>query len=515
MFIECARGTASGRACFYLRSVDADTVFLQTSVDLKARLYVRDSNDVMKLTETVTFKEYYPCERSEVDEWGNVYVTLRDKRSLLESATISQRFNQVFLVALTTAYSRTLHTLYIPAYCLASNVPHTFAQIMAAVFAPSTLSPPALPISAPLADNVYANGTCADVLSGMLASIGCDLVLDPFTGTLSIVELSGTQSFPLLASVNPIANNTQSLKASERVGEVVAVPQDYFPVRPVQPITGTFGTGTRSINVFDHQLADETTSQVSASRMTQIKIAVQDWYRAENARRDETYTTIIPQVPGAQLRSVRWEVFDAATIAVNDAVPMPWITPTGHWYQAGLIGKTLAGGMTANTATRCTLYLRSGGAWAITVLEVDAIAKEDIDGIKEVKLLQVDDKWVAIPIPCSEKLEKFTMLSGWSGTNATAAFTLIEEAIADEWGTLEDPLGIFTDQIGYGHAGLSIRTCDNRHFVIQAKCNQTPITPPTLGQCLYGTPGSLHCAQTTEANCTLLGGVWTAATACP
>ena len=118
-------------------------------------------------------------------------------------------------------------------------------------------------------------------------------------------------------------------------------------------------------------------------------------------------------------------------------------------------------------------------------------------------------------IPCSEKLEQFTMLSGWQNLKAAAAFMLITASSPDQYGIVEDPLGIFTNQIGYGHSGLSIRTCNGRHFVIQAKCNQSIVTPPVLGMCLIGSAGNSTCANTTEANCTLLGGVWTAATACP
>ena len=121
----------------------------------------------------------------------------------------------------------------------------------------------------------------------------------------------------------------------------------------------------------------------------------------------------------------------------------------------------------------------------------------------------------AKPIICSERLERFTMLSGWQYLKTTASFMLITAGSPDQYGILEDPLGIFTDQIGYDHSGLSIRTCDGRHFVIQAKCNQTTVTPPVLGMCLIGSAGNSTCANTTEANCTLLGGVWTAGVSCP
>ena len=90
-------------------------------------------------------------------------------------------------------------------------------------------------------------------------------------------------------------------------------------------------------------------------------------------------------------------------------------------------------------------------------------------------------QWAIVRIgnaACSERLEKFVMLSDWSDDGfAMAQFTLIEESIADMVGIVEDPLGIFGDQIGYGNSGLATRTCSGRHFVIQAACDQDDVTP--------------------------------------
>lgn len=119
---------------------------------------------------------------------------------------------------------------------------------------------------------------------------------------------------------------------------------------------------------------------------------------------------------------------------------------------------------------------------------------------------------------CSERLEKFEMLSDWVGTTglALAAFTLIEETVPDMYGIVEDPCLIFEDQLSYGQKGLSIRTCSGRHFVIQAKCNQTVIVPPDpQGACSYSGDDGTTCAQTSEADCTLLGGSWADGDPCP
>ncbi len=74
-------------------------------------------------------------------------------------------------------------------------------------------------------------------------------------------------------------------------------------------------------------------------------------------------------------------------------------------------------------------------------------------------------QWAIVRIgntTCSERLEKFVMLSDWSDDGfAVARFTRIEESVADVVGIVEDPLGIFADQIGFGNSGLATRTCSS------------------------------------------------------
>lgn len=111
-----------------------------------------------------------------------------------------------------------------------------------------------------------------------------------------------------------------------------------------------------------------------------------------------------------------------------------------------------------------------------------------------------------------DTLERFVMNSNWVGGVAAATFTnLSEPSIPVQAGVVEDPLGIFTDVLGVGGQGLSIRTRYGRHYVIQAKCDQAGV-PPTdpVGACevyVQGVPG-VNCFVTTEAVCTLLGGTY-------
>ncbi len=129
-------------------------------------------------------------------------------------------------------------------------------------------------------------------------------------------------------------------------------------------------------------------------------------------------------------------------------------------------------------------------------------------------------QWAIVRIgntACSERLEKFVMLSDWSDDGfAMARFTLIEQSIADMVGIVEDPLGIFADQIGYGNSGLATRTCSGRHFVIQAACDQDDVAPSVpLGSCSYSGPtGDPVCSITNEADCDAIPGTWTLGGTC-
>jgi hypothetical protein len=119
----------------------------------------------------------------------------------------------------------------------------------------------------------------------------------------------------------------------------------------------------------------------------------------------------------------------------------------------------------------------------------------------------------------SDTLERFVMNSNWVGGVAAATFTnLSEPSIPVQAGVVEDPLGIFTDILGVGGQGLSIRTRYGRHYVIQAKCDQLDVPPvdPT-GACeVYVEGVGSQCFVTTSAVCTLLGGTYGGnGTSCP
>lgn len=135
------------------------------------------------------------------------------------------------------------------------------------------------------------------------------------------------------------------------------------------------------------------------------------------------------------------------------------------------------------------------------------MAGDDLISTNCVRII-VDDRGTASQ---SDTLERFVMTSNWFGGLATATFTnLSEPAWPTEYGIVEDPLGIFTDILGVGGEGLSIRTRYGRHYVIQAKCDQAEVPPvDPVGSCqVYTESSGLQCFVTTEAVCNLSGGTY-------
>lgn len=143
---------------------------------------------------------------------------------------------------------------------------------------------------------------------------------------------------------------------------------------------------------------------------------------------------------------------------------------------------------------------------------------EDIDPDSDVVLHRVPGFWLAVlqdhvgNDAVGDTLEIFTMRSNWVGGTAAASFVnLSRPSWPTAYGRVEDPLGIFADILSRGGRGLSIRTRGNRHYAIQAKCDQTDLPEPDpVGACEVYFPGipGVNCFVVTEAVCTLLGGTY-------
>ena len=125
---------------------------------------------------------------------------------------------------------------------------------------------------------------------------------------------------------------------------------------------------------------------------------------------------------------------------------------------------------------------------------------------------------------CTERIETFALNTNMVGGVGLASFGALSipdysspmtydgETVSNPYhgeasaGLLLDPQGIFSS-LKAGSTGLSILTCDGKHYVIQAGCNQTEVTPvdPT-GACVYYIQGSSEpgCFITTAAVCNAL-----------
>jgi hypothetical protein len=349
--VWCERGCYSGKAVFCVRQSDADALDLDAKVDIVVKRYDGDANTLAK---TTTFKDYYVV-RKEIAENRdkNVIIELRDKRVLLERAAVNTEYNTVKIVTIGSGSSTTYYTFYVEEFCQASNVPYTMQEIVDELFTLAELTAPAISGSPSDPDNIAAKGTCAEVIQGLLASMGCDLVLDPFTGSLTIELLSGSQD---VATMDAAIANGQSvddglheitLASNDKWGKVVISPADWFPVQYVTDLTTTFGDGKRTAVIRDYQIA-ESTGAVKSARATEIQSACSAWFKAQDDVFRDSLWGIVEQAPGTDIRCVYWKVeggrrndIGTRTIVENNAIPIPWAKRTEYEVAGYIRGKTI------------------------------------------------------------------------------------------------------------------------------------------------------------------------------
>jgi hypothetical protein len=384
MFIECNRGARPSKACFYLRREDADALFgMSVAVNITAKTYTQEEegeeNTPWVEGDPVVWKSYYPCARSEPDETQNVYVTLKDKRVLLERAVLNTEWNTVDLVAFEPG-SETLYNFYTDEFCKASNVPYTFADIIKKIFDETTLTLPSVPsVTINPATNLSARDDCASILQGVLASVGFDLVFDPFADTLTITDLNTAQDESIRDTATTdgklIAKEDLKTNDSDMVGIAKVLPSDYFPVNIVTNDTATFGSGKRSIVIADHQLADKTSYTVKTARLAEIVAACEKWHRSQNDIFAETFWGLLKQIPGAGIYSIRWNLAsDEATETrmANWVPPLPWPKRTEYQIDTMFRGKAKA---SISTLARVEYYKQEAtGTFTATGKEIKAVS---------------------------------------------------------------------------------------------------------------------------------------------
>jgi hypothetical protein len=407
-YIDCPRGTRAGKACMYLRSVDAAFIVAAgTEVTIKCVVKKTNQSDQWEIEKTVEWKGYIATECSAIDDSENCWVTFYDKRIHLERASIDRIFNSLFLMTWETG-GTTQHKIYDPDYCQASNVPYTFEEILDELFALTSLTTPSLPVTPDSPDNIHAHGSVADVLAGLLATQGCDLLFNPFADELTIILLSDNQDTEAITEAidegRLVANEVFTLSDEDKHGIAEIWPRDWYPIRTVESDTATFGTGERVICIRDHELANETTRKVLAARKTEISTACAAWFTAEGDIRDETYYGVIEQPPGEEIRQVQWWLPDEtgyqSTRIINNAVPMPWVKRVEHFYPPCLRGKTTTEGL-GITVPELVEYWESieDGAYEDSGYFVYAISVvSEIDPEQDVVMWATEYKWLAVRV---------------------------------------------------------------------------------------------------------------------
>jgi len=348
-FIDCPRGCNSGRAVFIMREEDADAIG-EDAVSFEATFIEEDAKEGDE-PQVFTWQGYYLCSRLKELESGNVVVEFRDKRVLLERGTVNTEYNTINLVAYEPGGSTTTYNFYVDEFCRASNTPHTFVQIVEAIFDETELEYPGCPsVAVSPITNISGRGNCATILQGLLASVGLDMIFDPFAGTVSIVRLTDTHDVSAREEATADGrivypgqfNDDDATK--QHIGKAKILPSDYFPVQFVEEDEATFGDGGSSINIRDYQLADDITRTVKTARLTEIEQALDAWYQYQ----DETFTEylwgIVEQVPGARIYHTTWmlkhEENGTHTKLRNYVPPIPWAARTEFRRKGVRRGKT-------------------------------------------------------------------------------------------------------------------------------------------------------------------------------
>lgn len=410
-YIDCPRGTKAGKACFYFRRADALAMIAADSyVTIQCVVKRKALNDQWQVERVVQWKGYLPTECSEIDESGNCWVTLRDKRIELEKAAIDQMFNALFLMTW-ESNGTTQYKFYDEEYCQALNVPFTFDEIIDQLFGLTTLIAPALPVSPDPPDNILACGSVSEVLAGLLATQGCDLVYDPFSEELTIVLLSDNQDTPAITAAQNegrlIHREQFTLTETDKHGKVVVWPREWYPIINVTSDSGTFGVnGKRTVHIRDHALADETTKTVQESRMTAITEACNSWFRAESDLRDESYFGIVEQSPGEEIRVVQWWLPDHSedgyqmTRVINNSIPIPWIQRVENKTPPSIRGSASSTGL-GTTVPELFFYWISidGGGYTNSGYYCRGISTTgEIEPYAELIAWATEYKWLALEI---------------------------------------------------------------------------------------------------------------------
>jgi hypothetical protein len=118
-----------------------------------------------------------------------------------------------------------------------------------------------------------------------------------------------------------------------------------------------------------------------------------------------------------------------------------------------------------------------------------------------------------VPVPCTQQVEVFRLLSPWYAGVALAEFTRF--GTVDYWsnekqGVIEDPKQIYREML-IGTSGYSIRTCEDRHIAIAAGCDTKAVAVPPInptGKCCYQSGSGFACFEGTEASCNSWGGTY-------
>lgn len=399
-YIDMPRGCIAGTAKFYLRAEDAKTLIGKTSVDIVAEIHTRnvDKSDEWEIEKTLTWSEYIPVEVAEADQSGGSMVTLKDKRHKLDRKVEGKIWNQVRYV---TEPASGVETITHERLYLNGGSPYTYQDIVDELC--GDLPAPTLPSGGDgEPNNLFCNGSVAEFLDGLFASLGVAMAID-LAGAVTLVDVSDNELPEALTEARKDRRIAMVDADIAKHGKVVMWPSMYYPYHP-KSSTEVFGEGAdlREVHIIDHELSDKNDG-MDGDRKTAIMEAVEAWYTAERNMYDETFYGLLDVTPGPGVVHTTWSLnapgLGHHTRVRNYSPPIPWPTrfeappPTPLW---GLTDTTIASDSTGEVKIDDPVV---GGMWTTTAKRQFVYNRGPaITSGKRVILFPMDDRWCVVEV---------------------------------------------------------------------------------------------------------------------
>ena len=447
--VNCPRGRQYGEAHFLLAQESLAALDLSAAIDITCE----HENG------TTTFPGYYVIRTQAVTRDAlkpPVWITLADRRWLLEKSACSRRFNCVrdtwqYITSTLNAGS---------AYSWQEVLDTLWGLLPAAAGTVPTL--PVSPASVPQ-NLVFDGGSAWRAINQVLTAIGCAAVLNPTTGVFTCVNTADDGSrdsevadyakrllWQFAPDELPATNYPASVAVTYRALPTVATTPTLFGAEPVVSTAslGAGGIAGTAISITDTVMSNGINGADLTTRTAEIATAVKGLLKPAAEPWGNVYSGIVPLLCSSDVTDVTW---------ISD----------GH---RGML--TIAKNVTQGTID-----------WPHMAEQTEQLGDIHYD---------------------------YELITSWFGGIALASKRSMDQADLGETVIVRDPRGIFSFQKP-GDGGIMVyQPPADHYYAIQANCRSTPNLPvdPVGACCYYSAQDGYSCFDATSADCVAFGGTW-------